>query len=332
MASVFSPTTMAYLVRTTKTSTSRLTLPALSAWKPISQTSRVVSNRSRAHTIQKPPHQHLRIPGALRAFRSTPTTMASASSLLSQSLTPALLDDVRSFWFDHLDGDASRVLPGQSDMQRWFMRDADFDRACVAQFRSALEAIIESGASATDILNAANPDTPLAWLSLILLLDQIPRNCYRGDEAKLVFTRFDPLAEEIALRAIDTGIPTQCPSVRYRLAYRVWFHMPLMHSESLRVHEKAVEGYEITTRDMEEFIARDVPGLSEDERKCHDVLSSQQEALRAFLTNTFDFEKRHKVIIERFGRYPHRNQALGRKSTPEEIAYLENGGETFGSG
>lgn len=81
---------------------------------------------------------------------------------------------------------------------------------------------------------------------------------------------------------------------------------------------------------MKDLLAMDLSSLSQEERRCHNALSNRTDALQAFLTNTFDYEKRHKVIIERFGRYPHRNPALGRKSTPEEIEYLENGGDTFG--
>lgn len=117
--------------------------------------------------------------------------------------------------------------------------------------------------------------------------------------------------------------------MRYRLAYRLWFHLPLMHSESLAVHEQAVKVQEDTARDMEDFLQRDVSTLTEDERICYNILSGQKDALRWYLSNSLDFEKRHKVIIERFGRYPHRNQALGREPTEEETEYLENGGETF---
>lgn len=198
-----------------------------------------------------------------------------------------------------------------------------------AQFQPALDTIIESGASAADILDSIDTSSPLNWLSIILLLDQVPRNCHRGDESKLVFGRFDPLAEEIALRAIDAGIPTQSSQVRYRLAHRFWFHLPLMHSENLAVHEEAVKQHEETARDMAQFLLRDVSTLSEDEKKCYGILSNKQDALIAMLNNMYDFEERHKVIIERFGRYPHRNPALGRVPTAEEVEYLKNGGETF---
>ncbi|CAG8909325.1 unnamed protein product [Penicillium egyptiacum] len=249
---------------------------------------------------------------------------------LKQTLTPTLLVDVHKLWFDHLSSEESLVLPGWSEMGKWFSRDEAFDKACVTEFRPALEKIVDSGASASDILFAVSPSSPMDWLGIIILLDQISRNCFRGADSKLVFGRFDPLAEEVALRAINEEIPTQSPYFKYRMAYRTWFHMPLMHSENLAVHEQAIKVHEDTARDMNELLARNPSTLTEEERTCQGVLSEKAEALQAFLSNTFDFEKRHKVIIERFGRYPHRNQALGRSSTPEEIEYLDNGGETFG--
>lgn len=199
-----------------------------------------------------------------------------------------------------------------------------------SQFQPALKMIVNSGASATEILRAIDGSSPLNWLSILLLLDQVPRNCYRGDESKLVFGHFDPLAEEIALRAINAGIPTQSSHVRYRLAYRFWFTLPLMHSENIAVHDQACQQHEEMAQDLDQFLCRDAASLDEDEKECFNVLSRQKDSLRDFLSNTYDFEKRHKVIIERFGRYPHRNQALGRKPTSEETEYLENGGETFG--
>ncbi|KAJ5503275.1 hypothetical protein N7463_006149 [Penicillium fimorum] len=264
-----------------------------------------------------------------RKFHSNPIIMASSSEL-KQTLTPTLLDDVHKLWFDHLSCEEALLLPEWNEMGKWFSRDEAFDEACVTQFGPALETIADSGASASQILSAFSPSSPMDWLSIIILLDQVPRNCYRGAESKLVFGRFDPLAEEIALRAIEEGIPTQSSYFKYRMAYRTWFHMPLMHSESLAVHEQAVKVHEGTARDVNELLARDASTLTGEEKRCQAVLSKKADALEAFLSNTLDFEKRHKVIIERFGRYPHRNQALGRVSTPEEIEYLNNGGETFG--
>lgn len=57
--------------------------------------------------------------------------MSTVPSELKQTLTPNLLKDVRNFWFDHLSGEDSLILPNQDDMKRWFTRDAEFDKACV---------------------------------------------------------------------------------------------------------------------------------------------------------------------------------------------------------
>lgn len=57
--------------------------------------------------------------------------MANVQPPLKQTLTPTILEDVRNFWFDHLSGEDALILPGSSEMQRWFSRDAEFDKACV---------------------------------------------------------------------------------------------------------------------------------------------------------------------------------------------------------
>ncbi|KAJ5090732.1 hypothetical protein N7532_009416 [Penicillium argentinense] len=255
--------------------------------------------------------------------------MANTAAALKRTITPALLDDIRSFWFAHFSNEDALILPGQTEMMKWFTRDSEFDEACISQFQPALEAILASNASASDILDAVDHSSPLVWLSLVILLDQVPRNCYRGDASKIVFNRFDPLAQGIALRAIESSVPTQSSYMRYRLAYRFWFHLPLMHSETLAIHEQAMKVHEDTAKDVEELFQKDVATLSEDEQKCYSILFAKKDAVRAYVNNMLDFERRHKVIIERFGRYPHRNQAVERESTKEEIEYLKNGGETF---
>ena len=71
----------------------------------------------------------------------------------------------------------------------------------------------------------------------------------------------------------------------------------------------------------------------DDHERCleifHDLLSSAPEPLEADAKNYLDFAKAHKAIVERFGRYPHRNATLGRASTPEEIEFLEEPGSSF---
>ena len=99
----------------------------------------------------------------------------------------------------------------------------------------------------------------------------------------------DPLALALAQTAVALGIDAQVNTRR-----RVFFHMPYMHSESRAIHEEA----------LRLFAAEPDP-------------------------RNLDYERRHKAIIDRFGRFPHRNAVLGRASTPEEIEFLKTPGSSF---
>jgi uncharacterized protein (DUF924 family) len=200
------------------------------------------------------------------------------------------------------------------------------------RFAPALEAIKASGVTTgQQILDAVQPSAPLDWMSLVILLDQMPRNCYRGASAAVVFTRFDPLAQGVARAALARGIPDEAPEVRWRLAYRQWFYLPLMHAEDLDAHELAVAGYARAAADVEALAAEpDAPGQDGIRARAARVVAANREAAQAAAQTNIDFERRHYDIVKRFGRYPHRNAALGRAMTADEVAYLEGGGETFG--
>jgi uncharacterized protein (DUF924 family) len=200
-----------------------------------------------------------------------------------------------------------------------------------ASFGYALEIIHNSNVTASDILSAVQPVSSLDWLALILLLDQIPRNCYRDLQSSIVFAYFDPLALDISLRAREAGV-LEDPQVRYQFAYRTWFLLPMMHSEQIEMHAIAVREFQRLSDDVEELLVDPTEKFAIDPRKlkCRSVLTRKKEAARALCAIHLEFEIRHQKIIERFGRYPHRNETLGRLSTEEEKQYLEGGGETFG--
>jgi len=101
--------------------------------------------------------------------------------------------------------------------------------------------------------------------------------------------RCDPLALVLARQAVELGLAQELPPVR-----RAFLYMPFMHSEEAQDHEQAV-------------VLFSEPGLEPN----------------------LAFELRHKAIIDRFGRYPHRNAILGRESTAEEIAFLKTPGSSF---
>ncbi len=99
----------------------------------------------------------------------------------------------------------------------------------------------------------------------------------------------DGIALALAQEAVSTGADHKLPAER-----RAFMYLPYMHSESAAVHEIAVKLFA-------------APGLEDN----------------------YKFELKHKAIIDQFGRYPHRNAALGRESTPQELAFLQTPGSSF---
>ncbi|POR36995.1 Uncharacterized protein TPAR_02804 [Tolypocladium paradoxum] len=260
---------------------------------------------------------------------------SNMTSSVKPHLTPALLREVRDFWFEHVAGPDSLVMPTWDDSKRWFFGGEELDRVCVERFAPTLEALRTCGVtSGADILDAVQPTDPRDWLSLVLLLDQIPRNCYRGASASVAFTVFDPIARDVSLAAIARGIPDAEPQIRWRFAYRSWFYMPLMHSEDAGAHETAVAGYERMLRDvcaLAEANGEHAADAGDEYRStAARVVRANVDDAKKLASVYLDFEKKHFDIIKRFGRYPHRNKALGREATAEETEYLANGGETFG--
>ncbi|OIW27869.1 DUF924-domain-containing protein [Coniochaeta ligniaria NRRL 30616] len=234
-------------------------------------------------------------------------------ALLRDHITPSKLEEVVEFWFEHLTDEHQLVAPPRTAAMRWFKRDEELDKACVTKFGPCLEAIRSTeGVTADDLLALINQTDSRDWVGLVLILDQIPRNIYRGEQSKIPFTVFDPLAQEVVKRAIKEGV-FDSEYLKRHVAYRSWFLFPFMHSEDAGLHASCVK--------MCEDMIDDAKKLSnEDDR----------ELAVQFVQTTLDYEKRHQTIIERFGRYPHRNKVLGRQTTPEEEAFLRDGGDTFG--
>jgi len=176
--------------------------------------------------------------------------------------------EVLDFWFA---GDPSQRRAA------WFQKDAAFDAAC-ARFASAAEA---ARGGAFDHWS----DTAEGALALLILLDQFPRNLYRG--SALAFAA-DADARAVASAAIARGFDRALTPVQ-----RMFVYLPFEHSENLADQDLAVGYSEL----LEE--------------------NGGESARWAHI---------HRNIIVRFGRFPHRNACLGRETTPEEQAYLDEGG------
>ncbi|KAL2860741.1 DUF924 family protein [Aspergillus lucknowensis] len=259
---------------------------------------------------------------------------------LSEFIAPSLPGRVYEFWFQHVSDERNLTLPTPEVFKPWFTKDAAFDFECAAQFKPILAAIhqahpepqtqAQAKSQAKEILDLIKPNSGVDWLGLIILLDQLPRNCYRGAESAIVFRYFDPIARVIAIRAVEKDIPSSSPEIRYRLTLRHWFYLPFMHSENVGDQELALEKY----REMDEDVRRllDEPpakGLSEKEAACREILASNREAVEGISALNSRFQKEHQDIVVQFGRFPYRNKALNRISTPEEEKFLRENNISF---
>lgn len=157
----------------------------------------------------------------------------------------------------------------------WFAKDDGFDARCRA-FEAAHHAAARGELGEWEA-------TPEGALALILLLDQIPRNLYRGTAHAFAT---DPLAQAIADRAIAAGHDRATA-----MPLRIFFYLPFEHAEDLSLQARCVALFEAT--------------------------GDAEYTKYAIL---------HRDVIARFGRFPHRNVALGRATTEEEQAFLDGGG------
>lgn len=160
--------------------------------------------------------------------------------------------------------------------EKWFNGDAAFDAACRERFLDAHHAAARRE-------HEGWMDRADGALALLILLDQIPRNVFRGSGHAFAT---DPLALHYAGRAVEAGLDRLVDP-----ALRAFFYMPFEHSESLADQHRAVELF--------------------------NALGNAEYARYA---------RAHLEVIERFGRFPHRNRALGRVNTPDEQAWLDAGG------
>jgi len=187
------------------------------------------------------------------------------------------------FWF----GDRTRPDYGNY-RKAWFIKNADFDEQLRQQFLSDVE---QAAAGKYDDWK----QLPEPAVALLLLLDQFPRNIYRGEPKSFAS---DDKALTVAQLLVDSGMDkTLIPAQRF------FVYLPFEHSEVLAHQNRCVA--------LMTALNEDFPDL--------------EEGLKGGL----DYAIRHRDIIEQFGRFPHRNEILGRQSTPEEVQFLQQPGSRF---
>jgi uncharacterized protein (DUF924 family) len=186
--------------------------------------------------------------------------------------------DIIRFWFGEADS-ALRGVPRKA----WFEKSAEFDAEIHSRFADAFEA---AAGGRLDVWQG----TPLSALALVIVLDQFPRNMFRGTpRAFSADQRALTAARHVVQRGFDAAyLPVEC----------AFAYLPFEHAEDIAMQRQSLA-----------LFAKLPPCASS--------------------VRYLDFARRHHDVVARFGRFPHRNEILGRASTPEEIEYLRQPGSGF---
>ncbi len=193
-------------------------------------------------------------------------------------MVPLVLD----FWFGPAD-DPGHSLP----RAQWFRKDPVFDATIVRRFGPLLEQALVGGIDDW----VAAPVQALPALARVIVLDQFPRNAFRGSARAFAG---DAMALQTARVLVASGLDRELTGVQRQFAY-----LPFEHAEDM-AHQR-------TALQLFEQLGRDEPTLA----------------------GLLEWAQRHHDVVQRFGRFPHRNAALGRPSSAEEIAFLESPGSGF---
>lgn len=178
---------------------------------------------------------------------------------------------------------------GPDRASRWFKKDPAFDAELFERFLPTHQWL------------HAQPcipwqDSPASTLAYIVVLDQMSRNMFRGRPKMFA-------SDALALRATHSALNKGWDQ-KLRGNERVFLYMPLMHSESLEEQERCVELFEA-------------------------MHQSVQGPRKNAIASNLHFAKQHRDIIQRFGRFPHRNKILSRVSSDEEKEFLTQPGSSF---
>lgn len=202
------------------------------------------------------------------------------------------VDAILAFWFGADWESMSAPDIAQAQQALWWSKNPDIDAECRTRFEPLLKQ-----AAANQLADWA--DSPRSMLALILLLDQFPRNIYRGTPQSF---DFDELARQHTHLALAMGQDQELP-----LIARVFIYLPLEHSEDIDDQEYSLQLFRALAKEAREAGA---------EHKKH-------------FDGFADFAKKHHAVVERFGRFPHRNKILDRASSAEEAEFLQQPGSSF---
>jgi len=176
-------------------------------------------------------------------------------------------EDVLEFWFT------------ETEPEKWFKKDEGFDQVVRTRFADVYRRAVAGELDGWQ-------DAPRGCVALVIVLDQFPRNMFRGDRRSFAT---DAAARAVLRHALDSGF-----GAGLSVKEKQFLYMPLQHSEDVADQALSVALNEATgDADLVKWAVA------------------------------------HQRIIERFGRFPHRNEILGRATTPEEAAFRSRPGSSF---
>ena len=202
---------------------------------------------------------------------------------MSGNTTP---ESILAFWFGDNEDDSACAA---EQAKLWWSKNADTDAAMGVRFGAQIDAASEAQLDDWG-------EYPVSALARIILVDQFRRNVYRGSPEAF---SIDAQAQRWCLEGLARGQDQELRPIQ-----RVFFYLPLEHSEDMALQDHCVALFE---------------------KLLNDVPEAHRETFEGFL----DYAKGHRDVINRFRRFPHRNEILGRESTPEELAFLEQPGSSF---
>jgi uncharacterized protein (DUF924 family) len=206
-----------------------------------------------------------------------------------QVAMPSRAQEVYGFWF--FPGYQEELVRVLSQGKRlwWHSKDSEVDARIAALFKDDL-------ARASQGLYDDWLDSARGTLAFLILVDQFPRHIYRNDPQAF---KLDGLALESCRKGIARGFDKQLEPIQ-----RYFFYLPFMHNETIDVQRQSVVLYD-------------------------ELYRSAPQDLKVGVGLVRDAAHRHHEIIQRFGRFPHRNAALSRPTAPEEEEFLKEPHSSF---
>lgn len=197
-------------------------------------------------------------------------------------------EEILYYWFGRIEVDTA---PSDRHVKMWYSNSKQIDEEVKFRFELDLKRALEGKLDSW-------LDVPRGSLAFIILIDQFSRNVYRGTPKAF---EGDSVALKASLNGIEKGFDINLHPIE-----RLFFYMPLMHSEDLEIQMTSLECFTMLEK-----------------------LFTTPPSIASIISTSKMYAEKHYLMIEKFGRFPHRNGIIGRSSTPEELKFLKDSDLSF---